>query len=303
MQVWWIEEARRRLLGSRTANQAWGYQDKTESTVEATAVCGLSLLGSAGAESKSIRAEVRAAADWLVEVQHDDGSLGVSSALREPAWPTPYAVLLWRSLDGYEEPSRKALCWLLRRKGITVAHGNNLAVGDDTSIVGWPWLVGTYSWLEPTAVAILALRRGGRKSDARVSEGVRLIRDRAVATGGWNYGCGSAFGQPLRSQAGMTGLALLSLAGLLGYERSIENACRYLEGDLCTRRSERSLCWGLLGLRAWGREPAQAEQWLEERYRLSQRRVTPMQLGYLLLGVGGGSLDLLGINSRVRSTV
>ena len=42
-----------------------------------------------------------------------------------------------------------------------------------------PGSSGTHSWVEPTALAVLALRREGLGSHARVQEGVRLLRDRA----------------------------------------------------------------------------------------------------------------------------
>ena len=110
----WIEEARRRLLSARTSDGTWGYQRTTQAAVEATAVCGLSLLASSGAESAGIEVEVGAAADWLASVQNDNGSLGVSGMVRRPEWPTPYALLLWSALGGYQEQRMIAVRWLLR---------------------------------------------------------------------------------------------------------------------------------------------------------------------------------------------
>ena len=109
-------------------------------------------------------------------------------------------------------------------------------VGHDTAIVGWPWVADTHSWLEPTAVAILALRREGKVDHPRVREGLRLIRDRAIPTGGWNYGNNVAFGRDLRPQPAPTGLALLALAGIDDRSEVVERAVGYLQESLPSTR-------------------------------------------------------------------
>ena len=108
--------------------------------------------------------------------------------------------------------------WLLDQGGVAIPNlaAPERTVGHDTAIVGWPWVADTHSWLEPTAVAILALRREGKVDHPRVREGLRLIRDRAIPTGGWNYGNNIAFGRDLRPQPAPTGIALLALAGIEG---------------------------------------------------------------------------------------
>ena len=70
----------------------------------------------------------------------------------------------------------------------------------------------------------------GWATHPRVVEGYRLIRDRAIVTGGWNYGNKSAFGHPLRPQPAPTGLALLALAGRDERTPIVDGAIRYLHG-------------------------------------------------------------------------
>lgn len=89
-------------------------------------------------------------------------------------------------------------------------------MGQDNSLRGWPWLPSTFSWVEPTALCTLALKKaasGGQRSPRRerVQEASRLLADRASLSGGWNYGNRMVFGKALAPQVPTTALALLAL--------------------------------------------------------------------------------------------
>jgi hypothetical protein len=186
---------------------------------------------------------------------------------------------------------------LLGQEGIPVANlaPSQRIVGHDTSLIGWSWVADTHSWLEPTAVTVLAMRRDGKADHPRVRAGLRLIRDRALAAGGWNYGNSRLFGRNLRPQPAPTGLALLSLAGVDSRTEIVERAIRYLQGALPETRATQSLCWGVLGLRAWGCRPEAADGWLEEACEQALRRNgLASRSSHLLLAVGDRSLELLG---------
>ena len=261
----WVEEARGRLLGLRQRMGGWGYRPATTPGVEPTSLACLGLLASEPARERGIELN-SASGDWLASIQNPDGSLGVSAKIPSPCWTTPYAILLWSALGGHEKQEGDAARWLLEAKGNSIEKNPANAVGHDPTIIGWPWVADTHSWLEPTALAILALRRAGFADHPRVREGRRLILDRAIATGGWNYGNKAVFGRDLRPHPGPTGLALLALAG--GHRsEAIERAIGYLEATLPAVRSAPSLGWGLLGLRAWGHRPGPATTWLAESCR------------------------------------
>ena len=152
-----------------------------------------------------------------VAIQRPDGSVGDLGGTEEaPCWPTPYGVILWGVLGGYEPQRSRRACGLAAPPGgqgdPRERRPRARIVGHDPTLIGWPWVADTHSWLEPTALAILALRREGRGDHPRVREGVRLIADRAIVDGGWNYGNKAAFGHALRPQPAPTGLALLALA-------------------------------------------------------------------------------------------
>ena len=292
----WTDAARRELLGLRGGAAAWGYRAGGTPGVEPTALACLGLMASRtdaapGADSTAIRA----GADLLVALQRPDGSLGVSADPAMPGWATPYALVLWTALDGYEAPRRRAAAWLLGQVGETSTEppGPRRVIGHDASLRGWSWASGTHSWLEPSAMAVWALRREGLGDHPRVVEGLRLIRDRAIDAGGWNYGNKAVFGRELRPQPGPTGLALLSLAGAEGRSATVERASDYLLAALPGTRASASLGWGLLGLRAWGHRPALADDWLAEAYRkVAGRPDAAPRLAILLMAGGAHAPEL-----------
>jgi hypothetical protein len=174
-------------------------------------------------------------------------------------------------------------------------------VGHDTSLVGWSWVAGTHSWIEPTALAVMALRRSNLGTHPRVSAAVHLIRDRAIAGGGWNYGNNRLFGTDLRPQPGPTGMALLALAPCADRGDFVEHAIRYLQRALPDLRAPQSLCWGALGLRAWAACNGTVERWAEAAIeRIERRRDVPVRVAYSVLAASKASLELLGVASIER---
>lgn len=280
-------------MGLRSRARGWGYRKGATPAVEPTCLACFGLLATrkvGGPESKDETAAVVAdAADWLTDIQRPDGSLGVSGANSGPGWPTPLGLLLWRTAGGREGSRRRGIEWLLREEGEhwTSTTDASPVLGHDMRIVGWPWVDGTHSWLEPTATAILALRAAGLGSHPRCVEGLRLIRDRAIEVGGWNYGNKSAFGSALRPQPAPTGLALLALAHEDARTEIVDRAIRYLHEILPGIRACSSLGWGLLGLRAWDSAPVDADRWLAEAFDHASGRPDAAPKLALLLLAGG----------------
>ena len=143
-----------------------------------------------------------ASARWLASTRRPDGSLGVTVDLPEPGWPTPLASLLWAALGRVRgRAGRRPSAGSWRLEGRTIARVADDPMGHDGTLVGWPWVAGTHSWVEPTAMALLALGREGLAGHPRAREGVRVLRDRAIPGGGWNLGNPVVFGTPLRPAA------------------------------------------------------------------------------------------------------
>jgi hypothetical protein len=92
----------------------------------------------------------------------------------------------------------------------------------DNTLQAWPWIPDTFSWTEPTAWCLLALKKAAPLSyddngpraleaKARVLEAEHLLANRVCTNGGWNYGNASAFAQDLRPYVATTAVALMAL--------------------------------------------------------------------------------------------
>ena len=293
----WKLQARRELIELRKDSSAWSYRRNHVPSVEPTGLACLGMLASGDeGTSNSDIATSHEAAGWMAAIQRSDGSLPVSEGLLAPAWATPYALVLWNALSGYQEARWHARTWLLGSKGQTLSSSKNTdnIIGHDPSLVGWPWVEGTHSWLEPTALAILALCSEGLADHPRVKAGIKLILDRALEAGGWNYGNKSVFGSELRPQPGPTGLALLALAAVGLEAPSVARAVAYLRELLPNVRASVSLGWGVLGLRAHHALPMEAETWLEETHaKCTGKPDAAMGLGLLLLASSERALSLI----------
>jgi hypothetical protein len=297
----WTLGARRQLLGLRQGPGSWGYRARSSPAAEPSSLAALGLLAGPGSED---RAAAMASARWLASIRRPDGSVGVSLGLPEPGWPTPFALLVWSGLGGFKAERSGAVEWLLKLEGRTMARSKDDPMGHDPSIVGWPWVAGTHSWVEPSAMALLALAKEGRADHPRAREGVRLLLDRAIPNGGWNLGNPVVFGTPLRPFPGPTGLALLALARSGARSKVVDQALAYLQPALARTLAPISLGWGLLALRAWGDWPVEAEQWLASAYeKVAAREPRTVELAMLLLASGSRSLELLGAEHPGSSVV
>jgi hypothetical protein len=291
VMVDWTDQARFRLQSLRGREGNWGYKRGGRAGVEPTVLSSLGLVASgARATAASDLAGARDTAEWMAAIQHADGSLPVVAEIETPAWATPYAMLLWNELGGYQEPRNRARACLLRVQGKSLPRSEVTAgvIGHDPTLRGWPWVESTHSWVEPTALATLALCREGLQSHGRVRAGMALILNRSLRSGGWNYGNPAVLGRALRAQPEPSGLALLALKAHGEETPECRRGIDYLRQALPGVRAGTSLGWGVLGLRAWDACPREAATWLgESYYRHGSRPDAVVSLALLLLAASG----------------
>ncbi len=198
-------------------------------------------------------------ANQLADAQQTSGAVPANSEHDSPAWPTSLAILAWIAAgnDRFQENFERAIHWALTTQGRTAERHSQ--VGHDPTILGWSWAPETHAWMEPTTMFVIALKAAGLGDHVRTRQGVRLVTDRLLPTGGSNYGSTLVLGQPTLPQVQSTGLAVLALAGEANIDPRVELSLRYLEENLSPATTTASLCYGLLGLTGHGRRPPYAE--------------------------------------------
>ena len=227
------------------------------------------------------------AADRLVELQQPDGRLPVDARFRDAYWPTSLLVLVSSALPGFEKPGQKAVECLLKFSGVHWVKGPEEPQGHDTNIPGWGWANFSHSWVEPTALAIIALKLRGLGDHERAKQGIALLLNRQLASGGWNYGNTSVYGRPQFPTPESTGHALCALEGSVPFDR-VATSLAYLTDEVRTIRTPLSLAWGVLALSAWGNRPSEAEDWIDRSLTL-QSRYGPYETSLLAQLVIAGS--------------
>jgi hypothetical protein len=243
---------------------------------------------------------VQLARSQLGADQMQDGRVSLSPDYPEAFWPTPLAVIAWQGSLAHRVPQLSAVKFLLDTTGKHWVKRDDSVFGHDTSIRGWPWIGDTHSWVEPTAMVLLALELTGYSDHERAREARLMLLDRQLESGGWNYGNTSVFGQQLRPMPEPTGLALNALSGRVQRE-IVERSIYYLKDQVGRLRTPHSLGWSLLGLGAWGEQPADAESFVFEC--IDRQHVygsyDTQQLSLLLASLLGkkGLLDLVATGS------
>ncbi len=231
-----------------------GGKYRTEAT--AWALTALSAAGEKAELLKSSRS-------CLAFNQLENGLVPYSADHPEAIWTTPLAILAWQGSDEFSFNRDKAIDFLLRSSGSHWTREPNASVGHDTALKGWPWTSELHSWVEPTALSIVALRATGYEMHERVRDAFLMLLDRQLIKGGWNYGNTTVFGKELYPMPETTGMALSSIAGMAP-KKSVDKSLNYLRSKIEKARTPITLGWGVLALSAYGERPEGAEQLIVE---------------------------------------
>jgi hypothetical protein len=180
-----------------------------------------------------------------------DGSVSVNLGHRgQGLWLTAQAAIVFHHYE-LKENLKRAQDFLLSLRSVTVANDPRLK--QDNTLAGWPWVPGTFGWVEPTAWSLIALQLSGQAGHPRAVEGRKLLLDRRIPSGGWNYGNPNLDDKELLPFWDTTGLALTALCGQADIDRLRPSL------DLVEKRQDKneSLCglaWAVICLQAYGRD-------------------------------------------------
>ena len=273
------DDARNHLLAAANDDGGWGYRADTTSATEPTAVALLALHAvDAGAGPR------RRAVDWLLARQTPDGGFPAAVGLDLVGWATGIALIaLRRAAPATSDAVRRAANWLVQTSVYgPVTDPKTSGYGYDTSLIGWAWTEGDFSFTEPTAFALIGLKQTALRNHARVAQGEALLRDRFTADGGWNYGEPKVLGRTLPVQVVPTALALLALQDTpdewtkAGLEQLVEQTPKLT--------SPLSLGYGANALTAFGRADVLPAEKVAAFWRaLPESRRGPLETALLLL--------------------
>jgi hypothetical protein len=268
-----------------------GYAATDIVATEPSALAALALAGEGRIDG------AKQVARWLEHAQSPAGSVGVRENEDMPCWPTSLAIMVWLAAGEvhnglFANSIQRGLDWILNARGVTMPRDNE--PGHDASLEAWPWVVGTHAWVEPTALHVLALKTARYQQHPRTREAVRMLADRQLPQGGFNYGNTFVLDRLLRPHLQPTGLAVLALSNELNPSIDLSKSVRYLETGISSETGTPSLCWSLIALAAQGKTPTDADAWLEAAYhRTLLRDRSPLKLALILLASQGSTSFLV----------
>jgi uncharacterized protein (DUF362 family) len=245
-----LANLRSTLAARALPDGGWGYAPGRSAHPEPTCLALLALRGEESRFKDAIAAGIAA----LQRHALPDGSYRFAAGRSEAAWPTALA-LFTRAALGETNLDQTAQRLKTMRGRVMKADPEVADMMDiDVRLVGWPWAEGNFPWVEPTAWAVLALRRA-RAGDCReVAEGLRLLLDRAFDEGGVNYGNRLVLGRMTEPIPTPTALMLLATQGLRDEPR-IAAALRYLRGEAEHTNDLEHLGWSRLAFASWKDHP------------------------------------------------
>lgn len=267
------------LQQTQNEDGGWGYRLRHRSAVEPTCSAIAALNETQSAESISA---LERACGWLDRVQLPDGSWPCFPGQATGSWATALACMALGSRDQSPERISRALLWLRDNRpaesGFWWRIRNQIfkrsVVDQDSSLVGWSWIPGTASWVEPTAYCLILLRAIPDRlhpsgMDKRRELAEKMLYNRMCPGGGWNSGNPLVYGVAGEPRVIPTAWALLALSE---HASRAENSksLDWLEGHYKQIRGPASLALAHLCLRFNGRLVPQLEPEAERLYSMSQ---------------------------------
>jgi hypothetical protein len=254
-----IPRLHRSLAATANGGGGWPYYSGKSSRIEPTAWALVALAATWQDNPAEWPRFLAPHLQWLAGTQRRDGLLGDVSDAPPNLTSNGLAACVLSHLGKSDD---RVLAQLVG--GIADVKGVSVNLPDprqDNKLQGWPWISGTFSWLEPTCWGVLALKKAGAGTStarARIDEAEKLIINRSCEPGGWNFGNASAIGQDLRPYVPTTALGLMALQDRRT-EPAVGRALAWLGESKLKERSGVALSLAVLCLRIYGMPAADVE--------------------------------------------
>jgi hypothetical protein len=183
---------------------------------------------------------------------------------------------------------------LVRERAIKIPYERQYY--QNNRLQAWGWCPGTFSWVEPSAWSVLALKKIAAASSTpsplrtaartRIEEAERVLLNRAVVTGGWNYGNANMYGRQLHAHVPTTAVALLALQDRRS-EPAVQRGLQFLRRHRGAEPTAFALALAAICLGVYGESTTDLERQLAGAFIAARLRhnVHAMVLaGYALTG-------------------
>ncbi len=302
------------LVSQAHPEGGWGYAPGQPASLEPTCLALLAL----AQQPERCAAAIDRGKQALARCAQPDGSYRLGNGREEAVWPTALVLFVQSVLGAAGAEVRRTAARLLALRGRVPENAEKDEVQDiNLKLVGWPWAEGNFSWAEPTAWAVLALRHVGQGQHPRVQEGLQMLLDRAFDDGGINYGNRLILGRRTEPIPGPTALLLLATQGSPVVAGSpdpatagrVAAAVQYLMSNATDDLEH--LCWAKLALEAHREQPGVAEclPRLDERIRAAHTeragtnwvRPAPLRQALMALALGASRHNVFRLPAGVTA--
>lgn len=238
-----IKAAQNFLIQSQILGSGWGYRaDSPQAFPEPTCYSLLALANTSFSQDEPLR--------WIASLVNEHGQLYLPND-DSPNWGTSQLIIMLSRLNLLMDVRQASINWLLEWKSQYVETSEVVTL--DGSLIGWPWISDTFSWVQPTSFAIFALKLVGLKGHERVKEAEALLFDRICPDGGWNFGNPIMLNRPVDPSLSETAIAIFALQDVPKAVTAIEEGLELLEKELPNYPSALALSLGILCLRIFDR--------------------------------------------------
>lgn len=268
------------LRNAQNADGGWGSVKGRRSKTEPTALAVMALQSRG---ERSLESDLERGIRWLEERQNADGGWPLDDVTHGSSWATALAMISLSSSPRHDSLVMKGAGWVIDQEGSKPGWLANLlftlsfkkrAVNLNEDLKGWPWVSGTFSWVEPTSYSLMALKKlrrrlTGTNAAKRIEQGELMIYDRICEGGGWNYGNKVVFGEKLWPYPEVTAVALIALQDHPDAEPN-RMSLRALEEMLKQVDSGLALSWSVICFDLYGKNTAEWKKRLVKNFEKTE---------------------------------
>ncbi|HVO94057.1 MAG TPA: hypothetical protein VMT22_14500, partial [Terriglobales bacterium] len=160
-------------------------------------------------------------------------------------------------------------------------------------LIGWSWVPQSFSWVEPTSYALIALKKirallADTNAAERISQGEAMIYDRMCKEGGWNYGNSKVMDYALWPYPDITALALIALQDRAG-DAANQTSLASLRKTAVEADSGLALSWGTICLDLYEQKTDQWKELLAKRFEKTEFLGETKPLALSLIALNGSA--------------